>query len=153
MFDGITSSQWLAVAAIAAAGAGIIGLVRKRRGRYALLCTWVLMPLLLAMCTSSLDDVESVSGQFVLYLFLPTLPWSVLSAGGAIGARLALRLLGARRGTKSLDVWCHDGPVFLRCPSPAPGRAGSVTTVMVTGEAAGVIRLAAVPAYLPAIVN
>ena len=95
MFEGIEPSWWLTAAATAATGAGFVGLVATARLRRWLLCLWVFAPLCLAMATSSFRTVEHAVGLLLLFLLIPTLPWSMISLSAYLITRFAMR----RRGT------------------------------------------------------
>jgi hypothetical protein len=97
MFEGISAMEWWSGAAVAAMGAGLIALTSARRRRYRLFALWLAAPLLLLMASSSLDSIEHALGLALLYLLIPTLPWSLVAVTTFAIVRAGVRLTKAFR--------------------------------------------------------
>ena len=92
MLEGISTFDWVTAALVAATGAVLIALIRRRGLRHLLLCLWLLTPGVVVTFSSSFDSLGAALQMLLFFLVLLALPWSAVSLPVFLFVRLVARL-------------------------------------------------------------
>lgn len=104
MFEGITATMWLTGMAVAAAGAGLIGLIRPARARWGWFGLWLIVPGLIGGATSDVSGPRGLLEAVVLTQLFLGVPWVAASIAGFGLARLFAWLWRTRTPGKGIHI-------------------------------------------------